>query len=129
MSEQEWLIKDDSDLYEMIMHDQELRRKYGVPEPDQTELSDVATLKAEWQKLRQARTTRHTYHIIIEPVDSHYRAYPLAVPEVAAQGETPQAAKEKVTEALRAYLTEMLAQGKPLPVERKFVDTVVISLV
>jgi len=31
-------------------------------------------------------------------------------------------------EALRAYLVEMLAQGKPLPVERKLVDTVVISL-
>jgi len=31
-------------------------------------------------------------------------------------------------EALRTYLAEMLAQGKPLPVERKLVDTVVISL-
>ena len=67
-------------------------------------------------------------HIISKPVDSCYRAYPLAVPEVVAQGETPQAAKEKVTEALRAYLVEMLAQGKPLPVERKLVDTAVISL-
>jgi len=74
-------------------------------------------------KLKEAR-----YHIIIEPVDSHYRAYPLAVPEVVAQGETPQAAKEKVTETLRAYLAEMLAQGKPLLVERKLVDTVMISL-
>jgi len=128
VSKQKWLIKDDSDLYEMIMHGQESRRQHGVPEPDQTELSDVATLKAEWQKLRQARMARHTYYIIIEPVDSHYRAYPLAVPEVVAQGETPQAAKEKVTEALRAHLAEMLAQGKPLPIERKLVDTVVISL-
>jgi hypothetical protein len=31
-------------------------------------------------------------------------------------------------EALPAYLTEMLAQGKPLPVERKLVDAAVISL-
>ncbi len=50
------------------------------------------------------------------------------MPEVVAQGETPQAANEKVTEALRAYLVELPAQSKPLPVERKFVDTVVISL-
>ena len=68
------------------------------------------------------------FYIIIEPVDSRYRAYPLAVPEVVAQGETPQAAKDKVTEDLRVYLVEILAQGRPLPVERKLVDTVVISL-
>ena len=36
MSEERVIIKDDSDQVEMIMEGQELRRQYGVPEPDTT---------------------------------------------------------------------------------------------
>ena len=120
-------IKDDSDLFEIIRQEKTRRQALGLPDRP-GKLSDVAALKARWQEMRQARATRRTYHIVIEPSDGLYRAYPLAVPQVVAQGETPQAAKEKVAEALRTYLLELLAQGKPLPVERKLVDTIAISL-
>jgi hypothetical protein len=52
-----------------------------------------------------------------------------ALPQTAASpAREGWGSEEKATEALRAYLVEMLVQGKPLPVERKLVDTVVISL-
>lgn len=49
------------------------------------------------------------------------------MPQVVAQGKTPQAAQEKTKEALRAYLKDLLTQGQPLPVESKMVDVVEIS--
>jgi len=52
----------------------------------------------------------------------------LTFPKVIVQGETPKIAQRNVIEALRHYLLEAQAQGNPLPVERKVVDVVAVSL-
>jgi predicted RNase H-like HicB family nuclease len=127
MTEQRALMKDDRDLFEMIRRGRELRRARGIPEP--TGEFDAKEATEKWHEMRQAWAIRRQhYYIVIEPSDGFYRAYSLTLPQVEAQGETPQAAKEKVAEALLAYLKDLLAQGQPLPVERRVVDTVEISL-
>ena len=128
MSEERVIIKDDSDLVEMIMEGRELRRQYGVPEPDTTHLSDRATLKAEWERMRQARGLRQVYHIVIEPANGIYFAYALSLPGIVVHGKTPQAAREQLAQALHSYLAELHTVGRPLPPERKQVEMLEISL-
>lgn len=119
-------VKDDSSLFAAIRRDKKRRRELGLPDgPDQ--LSDLATLKARLQEIRREKAV-NSYYIVIEPINGIYRAYALTIPHVEVQAETPQMAKEKVTEALRVHLAELLAQGKPLPVEHRLVETVTISL-
>ncbi len=128
MSEERVIVKDDSDLVEIIMEGQELRRQYGVPEPSTTCLSDRASLKAEWQCMRQARELRQVYHIVIEPADGVYFAYALSLPGIVAHGKTPQEAREQLAQALHSYLTELYIVGGSLPPERKQVEMLEISL-
>ena len=123
MTEQRYLIKDDSELFEMIRRGPELRREKGIAEP--TETFDVKEATKEWHEMRKARgAPRQLYHIVIEPSGSFYRASPLILPSMVAQGETPQAAKKNLVEALRTYLKELLIQGQPLPIESKIVELV-----
>ncbi|HID61503.1 MAG TPA: type II toxin-antitoxin system HicB family antitoxin [Anaerolineae bacterium] len=122
------LFKDDRHLIEAIERGRALRHAPGVPEPEDSKLGSVSELKEEWQRLRQETAGRNFYYVVIEPGDGAYRAYPLTIPEIVVQGETPQAAKRELERALHRYLADMRAQGKPLPVERKLVDAVVVPL-
>lgn len=128
MSEEQVIVKDDSDLVEIIMEGQELRRQYGVPEPSTTHLSDRATLKAEWQRMRQPRGLRQMYHIVIEPMDGVYFAYALSLPGIVVHGKTLQETREQLAQALHSYLSELYTVGKSLPPERKQVEMLEISL-
>ena len=105
-----------------------MRGALGIPEPSKTALGNVAELRGEWQRLRQEKTAQNIFYIVIEPNDGFFQAYPLTFPKVIVQGETPKIARRNVVEALRRHLLEAQAQGNPLPVERKVVDVVVVSL-
>lgn len=122
------LFKDDRHLIEAIERGKALRHALGVPEPEESRLGNVSELKEEWQRLRRETAGRNFYYIVIEPSDGAYQAYPLTIPGIVVHGETPQAAKRELEKALRRYLADMQAQGKPLPVERKLVDAVMVSL-
>lgn len=124
----EFLIKDDTELMEGITRRKEERRARRLPDRDEG-LSDPATLKAEWERIQQARTSPGTYYIVIEYRDCTYHAQALSFPEVSAQGETVDAVKEKVAEALRAHFAGLRARGEAVPIrEQKRVETVEVSL-
>lgn len=124
----EFLIKDDTELMEGITRRKEERRARRLPDRDEG-LSDPATLKAEWGRMQQARTSPGTYYIVIEYRDCTYHAQALSFPEVSAQGETVDAVKEKVAEALRAHFAGLRARGEAVPIrEQKRVETVEVSL-
>jgi len=120
------LFKDDRHLIETMKRGRALCSALGIREPSKTSLGSVTELREEWQRLRQEKTSRNLYYIVIEPHDGLYWAYPLTFPEIIVQGKTPEIARRKVAEALRHHLLEIQAQGKPLPVERKIVDIVVV---
>jgi len=127
MTEQHYLIKDDSELVEMIQRSAQQRRQMGIPEP--TEEFNIREASNEWHEMRKRRRgPRQLYHIVIEPAGNLYRASPLILPSVVAQGETPQAAKANVITALRSYFKKLLTQGQPLPIESKMVELVEVAM-
>lgn len=121
-------VKDDRSFFEMLRRERERRRALGLSdEPEET--SDPRTLKAEWERMQQARTAPGTYYIVIEYRDCAYHAHALSFPEVTAQGETVEAVKEKMVEALRVHLAGLRARGEVVPIrEHKRVETVEVSL-
>lgn len=124
----EYLIKDDTELMEVITRRKEERRAQGLPDRDQG-LSDKAALTSEWHRMRQARTPIGTYYIVVEYRDCTYHAHALSFPEVTAQGETVEAVREKLAEALRAHFAGLRAGGEAVPIrEQKRVETVEVSL-
>lgn len=126
MTEPRYLRKDDSDLFDMIERGRELRRKMGIAES--TEEFDAREAGKKWHEMRKTQVTqRELYHIIIEPYGDFYRASPLILPEVVAQGETPHAAKENVAQVLRAYLKKLLNQGQSLPIDHMSIAMVEVS--
>lgn len=125
MSEEKVLVKDDSDLYEWIVHGQKERRALGIPEPSETRLTAPVTAKAEWQRMQQARTAPGTYYVVIEYKNGVYRAHAFSFPEVTAQGETVEAVREAMAQALQAHFADLRARGEVVSVrEYKRVDTV-----
>lgn len=123
-----YLIKDDTELMEAITRRKEERRAQGLPDRDEG-LSDKADLTAEWHRMRQARTAIGTYYVVIQYKEGTYHAHALSFPEVTAQGETTDAVREKIAEALQAHFATLRARGELVPVrENKRVDTVEIPL-
>lgn len=121
------LDKDDRDLVEMVKRGKEMRREKGVAESTQEYDARPATL--EWHRLREARTPIGTYYIVIEYRDCTYHAHALSFPEVTAQGETVEAVRDKVAEALRVHLAGLRARGEAVPIrEQKRVETVEVAL-
>ena len=120
----ELLIKDDTDLMEGITRRREERRAQGLSDRDEG-LSDRATLKAEWRRMQQARTAPWTYYVVIEYKAGTYHAHALSFPEVTAQGETVEAVKEEMVQALQAHFASLRARGEAVPTrEYKRVETV-----
>ncbi len=124
----EFLIKDDTELMEGITRRREERRVQGLPDRDEG-LSDRATLKVEWQRMQQARTALGTYYVVIEYKNGTYHAHTLSFPEVTAQGETVEAAKEAMARALQAHFAGLRARGETFPVrEYRRVETVAVPV-
>jgi len=124
----EYLIKDDTELMESITRRIQERRAKGLPERDES-LSDKVTVKVEWRRMQQARSAPWTYYVVIEYKSGAYQAHALSFPEVTAQGETVEAVKEAMAQALQAHFATLRARGEPVPTrEYKRVDTVEVSL-
>ncbi len=122
----EFLVKDDTELMEGITRRREERRAQGLPERDEG-LSDRTSLKAEWHRMREVRTPPWTYYVVIEYRAGLYHAHALRFPEVTATGETVEAAKAGLAEALQAYLVEQVQQGRPVPMwEEQRIETVTL---
>jgi len=123
MNETIVLDKDDRDLAAMIAHGKEMRREKGVSETREEFNTRQAT--QEWQRMRQARTAPWTYYIVIEYKAGAYHAHALSFPEVTAQGETVEAVKEKMVQALQAHFAGLRARDEAVPTrEYKRVETV-----
>jgi predicted RNase H-like HicB family nuclease len=121
-------MKDDTRLMEGITRRQKDRRSQGLPDRDEGP-SDLATRQAEWQRMQQARTAPWTYYVVIEYHNGVYHAQALSFPQVTAQGETVEAAKANLAQALQAHLAEWLARGELVPMrEYKRVETVEVCL-
>jgi len=121
-------VKDDRALYEIIRQEQERRQTLNLPE-EPKEMADPATVKAEWRRMQQARSAPWTYYVVIEYKSGAYQAHALSFPEVTAQGETVEAVKEAMAQALQAHFATLRARGEPVPTrEYKRVDTVEVSL-
>ncbi|MFQ5857248.1 MAG: type II toxin-antitoxin system HicB family antitoxin [Anaerolineae bacterium] len=120
-------VKDDRSLFEMIRRERERRRALGLPDEPE-EVSDPRTVKAEYQRMQQARTAPWTYYVVIEYRNGVYHAYALSFPEVTAQGETVEAVKAEITQALQAHFAALRARDEAVPMrEYKRVDTVEVS--
>ena len=67
--------------------------------------------------------------VVIEYKNSVYHAHPLSFPEVTAQGETVEAVKEEVAQALQAHFAGLWTRDEVFPMrEYKRVDTVGVPL-
>ena len=77
--------------------------------------------------MQQVRTAPWTYYVLIEYQAGAYHAHALSFPEVTAAGETVEAIKENLSQALQAHLADVLVKGEPVPMrEYKRVDTVAV---
>ncbi len=125
MSEELISVKDDTELFEAIERGREMRRALGVPEPTETQLTDPVTARREWRRMQQARTAPWTYYIVIEYQNGIYHAQALSFPAVTAQGETMEAVREAMAQALQAHFAGWRGRGEVVPMrEYKRVDTV-----
>jgi len=78
--------------------------------------------------MQQARTAPWTYYVVIEYKNGAYHAHALSFPKVMAQGETVEAVKEAMAQALQAHFAALRARGETVPTrEYKRVDTVEVS--
>lgn len=121
-------VKDDRAFFESIRRERERRQALGLSDESE-EVSDPAAVKAEWQRMQQARTAPWTYYVVIEYKNGAYHAHALSFSEVTAQGETVEAVKEAIARALQAHFAGLRARGETFPVrEYRRVETVAVPL-
>ena len=127
MSEKVVLDKDDRDLKDLIQRGREVQQEKGIAEA--RERFDAQAATEEWHRMREVRTPPWTYYVVIEYRAGLYHAHALRFPEIAASGETVEAAKAGLAEALQTYLVEQVRQGRPVPMwEEQRIETVTLCV-
>jgi antitoxin HicB len=73
------------------------------------------------QPLLKSTPRQYEYTILLDPDDEEggYTVTVPALPGIVTQGETIEEAKQMARDAIALYLTDLAADGEPIPTERE----------
>jgi antitoxin HicB len=78
----------------------------------------LENLNYEWWSL--SRAGQYSYTVLFEPAEEGgYVAFCPALPCLVSEGDTFEEARERVTEAIEAYLESLREDGLPIPPDKK----------
>jgi predicted RNase H-like HicB family nuclease len=118
---------DDRPLWDLVREGQQWQAERGLTEPP----FHLPQLLRRWQAEQvqtaaQALPEEH-YLVVIEPIDSGYRADCPALGPCMGTGPTPEAARANLMAEVGRRLAQLAVEGRPWPRERGRVETLARS--
>lgn len=122
------VLKDDSIFEELLEWASQWAREQGVLESELRSSISTDELHARVQKYEELRKSPPIYRIVISPMDGGYRGYAPAIPDIVAEGPTPESVRESLAKQLGSYLKMLIYRGEPIPQEQTAIETVEVDL-